>query len=69
MANLSEMIASGAVCCCLRTKTMFFETDDQPSATSYGPFWCAQTQSVLGPDGNVAEPEKCQPGRSCCEKV
>ncbi len=32
-----------------------------------GPFWCALTQSLIGPDGQIADAENCRPGRSCCE--
>ena len=69
MPSLSVLIQRGEVCRCLRAKTLFYELPDpeQDSAGPQGPFWCAETQSLLGPDGQVADAESCRPGRSCCE--
>ncbi len=81
MPSLTGLIQNGAVCQCLREKKMFYEGNDVSPANSMdiisptekvaampsGPFWCAQTQSLLGPDGGFANTEKCRPGRSCCE--
>ncbi len=71
MSSLSVMIQNGEICQCLRAKTMFYQTEGESSAAdgagNEGPFWCAQTQSVIGPDGQVADAEHCRPGRSCCE--
>jgi hypothetical protein len=69
MPSLSVLIQKGQVCQCLRAKTLFYEPPDaegHPHGPE-GPFWCAQTQSLLGPDGRVADAENCRPGRSCCE--
>jgi hypothetical protein len=68
MPNLTVLIQRGDVCQCLRAKTLFYE-DPQPDALAeaHGPFWCAHTQSLLGPDGQVADAETCRPGRGCCE--
>jgi hypothetical protein len=30
-----------------------------------GHCWCNQTQHALGPDNNLADRERCVPGRSC----
>ncbi len=68
MPNLSVLIQKGEVCQCLRAKTLFYEDpDEQRPSTPEGPFWCARTQSLLGPDGQVADAESCRPGRTCCE--
>ena len=73
MARLSVLIASGEVCCCLRTKQMFYDTDDHDRAGMHppgevsGPFWCTLTQSVIGADGKVADVDDCRGGRSCCK--
>ncbi len=72
MAKLHAMIATGEVCCCLRSKSLYYQTDDHEDrpgepAVEAGPFWCAQTQSVLGPDGKVADTESCRSGRGCCQ--
>lgn len=68
MPSLNVLIRVGEVCQCLRYKKMFYE--DENAESGYlpdGPFWCAQTQSLLGPDGQVADAESCRPGRGCCE--
>ena len=56
-------------CACLRTKSMYFEPDERPGRLRRGDdtsvFWCVVTQSPAGPDGDAAEPDLCQPGRSC----
>ncbi len=75
MARLNALIAAGEVCCCLRAKTLFYQTEDhdKPDAEqsgesgAAGPFWCAETQSLLGPDGKVADVENCRAGRECCQ--
>lgn len=75
MISLNEMIAAGQLCRCLRAKTMFYQvegleqTGDPSVAESrtYGNMWCVQTQSLLGPDGQAVDLERCRPGRSCCE--
>lgn len=73
MARLSVLIASGEVCCCLRAKQLFYDTDDHDRVDAHhseevsGPFWCTLTQSVLGPDGKVADVESCRGDRGCCK--
>jgi hypothetical protein len=68
MPTLNALIRSGEVCQCLREKKMFYQADEEALAGSpEGPFWCALTQSLLGPDGQVADAQSCRPGRSCCE--
>ena len=66
--SLQALIRSGDVCRCLRSKKLFYqdETDESPAAGA-APFWCSRTQSLLGPDGEVAEADACRPGRGCCE--
>jgi hypothetical protein len=27
--------------------------------------WCYHTHNPIGPDGNIVEPKRCVPGRSC----
>ena len=80
MPTLTELVQSATVCHRLREKKMFYEGGDAPASSldiisaeqkaasmPSGPFWCAQTQSLVGPDGQFANTEKCRPGRSCCE--
>lgn len=80
MPTLTDLVQNSTVCQCLREKKMFYEGSDVPANSMdivspaekalmmpTGPFWCAQTQSLVGPDGGFANTEKCRPGRSCCE--
>ena len=70
MTSLHELIRTGKVCQSLRSKKLFYETEENASDVSNaGPFWCLRTQSLLGPDGNVACANECRPGRSCCENA
>jgi hypothetical protein len=55
------------VCNCLRWKSMFYQSEPDPTvpAPHDSHYWCALTQRLLGPDGQVATPEQCNPGRGC----
>jgi hypothetical protein len=55
------------ICRCLRSKEMFIhaEADTRLPSGSSGIFWCIHTYNCLGPDGRVAEPASCKPGRAC----
>lgn len=52
--------------CC---KEMFVDMGEPFSLRDSGSgiFWCAHTQTCLGPDGGVAHLEHCKPGRLCYE--
>lgn len=68
--NLSG--ASYERCRCLRSKEMFVEVEDAPDPLLHsgsGIYWCVHTQNCLGPDGKVAAPDSCKPGRSCYEPL
>ncbi len=77
MASLNEMISAGQLCCCLRAKTMFYQSEEiedgsDPAVAgsrTYGNLWCSQTQSPLGPDSQAVALEQCRPGRECCQTV
>ncbi len=60
-------------CRCLTHKEMFYETERQPGeeAGRSGSelFWCAHTQTCLGPDGQMVDERNCVPGRACYEAV
>lgn len=76
MGKLSVLIARGEVCSCMRSKQMFFETLDPEDGLEFreandtlphGPFWCVQTQSMIGADGGLVSVTKCRLGRGCCQ--
>lgn len=76
--TLRLLIQTGEVCKRLRAKTLFYEVDE-PAVDPHsgyvlysgmnGPFWCAMTQGIQGPDGKIASIEHCTSscGRGCCE--
>jgi hypothetical protein len=72
-SRLNILIARGEVCHRLSAKTLFYESVvNDPSETVHsaeGPFWCAVTQSLIGPDGKFADTEACRAGRGrgCCQ--
>ncbi|HUG43142.1 MAG TPA: hypothetical protein VMN76_02770 [Acidobacteriota bacterium] len=57
------------LCKRLRSKGMFVNVAPDPTIpnTSDGFFWCTHSMNCLGPDGQVADAERCRPGRSCFE--
>jgi hypothetical protein len=54
-------------CRFLRSKGMFIDSEPDPSVPGSGEpvYWCIHTMNCLGPDGQVATRESCQPGRGC----
>jgi hypothetical protein len=69
----SSPLVTAQHCSHLRHKGMYvlsapdpdeFRFYDRYEATSY---WCACTQSGLGPDRRPVAAHACQHGRSCCE--
>jgi len=66
--SLNELIRTGEICKSLRSKKLFYQTEEDASAIeNAGPFWCGRTQSLIGFDGKIAGHEECRPGRTCCE--
>lgn len=57
------------VCRGLRWKGMFIDSPPDPTIPNPrdGFCWCRHTHTCLGPDGQVAEPAACRPGRRCYE--
>ena len=58
------------VCRCLMSKGKLLDLKYDPTVppandTSY---WCVHTQTVIGPDGSLAEPEACRPERGCYDR-
>jgi hypothetical protein len=50
---------------------MFIDAEPDPTVprSDGGYCWCVHTQNCLGPDGQVASEENCQPGRACYEPL
>jgi hypothetical protein len=66
--TLNVLIATGEICQSVRSKKLFYQQDEDASAgRSAGPFWCARTQSIVGPDGKLVGFDDCRPGRACCQ--
>jgi len=55
------------VCNCIRWKSLFYNSEYDPNVVPAhdNSYWCAMTQTVLGPDGQTVEPENCRPERGC----
>lgn len=58
-----------AFCGSLRSKKFFMMGVVPTQAEEYldgsNHCWCRETQQAIGPDGGMAQPEHCGPGRSC----
>ena len=55
-------------CDSIRWKGMFVDVQADPEAEAESRehiYWCVQTQSVLGPDGQVVDEDICSQSRSC----
>lgn len=66
----TDLTSTASTCRCLRSKEMFMHSEDPEwnlRDSSSGIFWCMYTQTCLGPDGQHATPDHCQPGRTCHE--
>jgi hypothetical protein len=55
------------VCNCVRWKSMYYQTQHDPTVprSNDDHYWCAMTQTVIGPDGQVVNLDSCSPGRTC----
>ena len=56
------------LCAALRWKEMFIWAEHEPTVqpSNTGIFWCLQTQTLLGPDGQLAEPGSCDSSERRC---
>ena len=56
------------LCPALRWKGQFVGTEDGESVSRVqdGLFWCARSQTCIGPDGGVAEPGQCSSKVRAC---
>ena len=55
------------VCNCVRWKSMYYHSEPDLSVprSNEDHYWCAITQRVLGPDGQVVDLENCGSSRAC----
>jgi len=67
--DVSRMGIPQEHCRLLRCKEMFIDTGRAFDITNTGSgiYWCSHTQTCLGPDTEVADPEHCKAGRGCYE--
>ena len=65
-----KVVGTRKPCRRMHSKGMFIDADPDPSIPSMsdGFVWCTHTMNCLGPDGRVADPETCRPGRLCYEQ-
>jgi hypothetical protein len=59
------------VCNCLRWKSLFYQSEWDPSVPPPhdNHYWCVLTQKLMGPDGLIASPDTCHPGRDCFKEA
>jgi len=68
----SPKITVGFHCARMRTKSMYISAVVDPAeSTFYDPYetsayWCIDTHSGFGPDGQPVRPDVCCGGRGCC---
>jgi hypothetical protein len=67
-AEKTDTIQS-AFCASLRSKKFFMSATLPSDPSEYldgsNHCWCRETQQAIGPDGGMAQPEHCVPGRRC----
>ena len=69
----SPTVIVGVHCLKLRTKGMYVHSIVDPSESSFydkydnAVYWCVQTQTGFGPDGQPVHAETCRGGRGCCQ--
>jgi hypothetical protein len=68
----SPKITVGVHCLRIRTKSMYVAAVVDPAeSTFYDPYeasayWCVDTHSGFGPDGEPVRPDLCRGSRACC---
>ena len=62
MTSLNLLVERGEICKCLRAKSMYYDdAGEDPSGENEDSMWCAHTQSILGPDGQVVDVRTAAP--------
>ena len=68
----STKITFGLHCQNIRHKQMYTPIVPNPGEEQFydaydsASYWCAETQTGIGPDGIPANPDFCQGARACC---
>ena len=68
----SPTVVPGVHCEHIRHKAMYVMSVPNPMALRfYDPYdtasyWCSETSSAFGPDGQPVRPDCCVQGRGCC---
>ena len=68
----SPKITVGLHCLRLRTKSMYLATAVDPAERTFydtydaAAYWCVDTQTGFGPDGQPVRPDTCPGERGCC---
>ena len=59
------------VCNCVRWKSQFYDSERDPTvpASNDDNYWCALTQRIVGPDGQLVDLQSCKPGRACFKEA
>ena len=69
----SPKVTVGVHCLRIRTKGMYVAAVVDPAESSfYDPYeasayWCIDTHSGFGPDGQPVRPDVCRGDRGCCK--
>lgn len=58
-------------CRLLRWKAMLLNAESDPTvpASNDQIYWCGQSLNCIGPDGLIASPAECGPGRRCYDDL
>jgi hypothetical protein len=69
----SLKIVLGVHCLQIRHKDMYITSVPNPGEEQFydpydaGAYWCIETQTNFGPDGQPVRPDVCQGARGCCK--
>jgi hypothetical protein len=69
----STKVTFGVHCLQIRHKSMYINMVPNPGEDRFydaydaAAYWCSETQTGFGPDGQPVRPDVCQSGRACCK--
>ncbi len=67
-----QRVIPGVHCGHIRHKAMYVMSVPNPRALTFydaydtAAYWCTETSSAFGPDGEPVRPDCCVSGRGCC---